>query len=47
MLPMINTRPVGFHILKPESPSQSGLSSDARKLGIGLVSLIVDADFNA
>jgi hypothetical protein len=44
---MINsdgTLEIGFHILKPESPSQFGLSNDARKLGIGLVSLIVEAN---
>jgi hypothetical protein len=34
---------IGFHILNPESPAEFGLSGDDRKLGIGLVSLIVDA----
>jgi Glycosyltransferase family 17 len=34
---------IGFHVLKPESPAQFGLSTNPRKLGIGLVSLIVDA----
>jgi SAM-dependent methyltransferase len=35
---------IGFTILKPESPAQFGLSNDARKLGIGLVSLLVEAE---
>ena len=35
---------IGFHILKPESPVQFGLASDARKLGIGLLSLIAEAE---
>src|SRR5271166_5329161 len=33
---------IGFNILKPESPVQFGLARDARKLGIGLLSLIVE-----
>jgi SAM-dependent methyltransferase len=35
---------IGFDILKPESPAQFGISGDARMLGIGLVSLIVNAE---
>ena len=35
---------IGFKVLKPESPVQFGLSRDARKLGIGLVSLLAEAE---
>jgi 2-polyprenyl-3-methyl-5-hydroxy-6-metoxy-1,4-benzoquinol methylase len=35
---------IGFKILKPESPVQYGLSRDARKLGIGLVSLVAEGE---
>ena len=35
---------IGFNILKPESPVQFGLARDARKLGIGLLSLIAEAE---
>lgn len=35
---------IGFNVLKPESPFEFGLAPDGRKLGIGLVSLVVDAE---
>jgi hypothetical protein len=35
---------IGFHVLKPESPSEFGLSNDVRELGIRLVSLVVNTE---